>query len=874
MWASLWSIYDGPSSASEANLKPAGRDRATNADKDNHDHGGGSGRRMEEVPKNNPNGISSSLYRGKANAAGNTTIVRGHIIGEEKSGKTSLIRRLRGENPFQQTGNNERITSDTSRKLMALVPWRLPTDAPFHQRHAIDSNGLVQLYVSEGKSFSFSKNPNAFQKQMSSVVMQPQRGKEFDFAVWMIDPRMDKVLDFVREGLEILFPLATVQDNNCSEVKRTVETSQPLIQHLCILLNFRDLIPAEQNHNTKEASLFESIQLIVDNVIDCRKELYEKLRQIDSFNALPTPTIMVYESSTKNCYGLQNFHSFIALPYLSRKERDLRQLAEQTRKQRSLWERGLMEAKHVEYSEFIERRLWEKKPQNSQINSIERQRLEEEKDMLQHRLERQQQILRTSTEKQAVADNGLVVKNEVEGLGRSSDSTITQPRHQEVKVEQEVANAAVNGNSAQRKVFAKSHPTADVKKPASVVTGHTNLESFFSDDEDEEDEKTEIETCDSSDSSEGNDSDDGDFYIDGAGVRCVHANLPAMSKQSSPNLNVTPRNEEVSTNCEGDKAENDSSVLQGVKTNASDSKDDGKDEIEVEIEIEGTKAGIDNDTTTSLVESPVENPAEHAADTETSISGARNSRVDVVKQSSSDTDVGDMSTACVSPVAGAAVQAKDEVHTPVDSTVAQGKNDGPPATNDGFTEESIVVATADFPSSKQPQRDTDDGSLKPTSVESEIESGICTDEKSNNHDSEQQQKPFNVQLVMDSDEDSIGPPREGHGRLEKRIHTKECDESDEELDNHDSTTAVSLPRQPDTRGKSLTVSSAALAAIEAARIEAEQMMAQSQSDEPQMKREKKSKKKKDKDGKKSDKEGKKKKKKDKRQDTHSLASQN
>ena len=179
-----------------------------------------------------------------------------------------------------------------------------------------------------------------------------------------------------------------------------------------------------------------------------------------------------------------------------------------------------MEAKHVEYSEFIERRLWEKKPQNSQINSIERQRLEEEKDMLQHRLERQQQILRTSTEKQAVADNGLVVKNQVEGLGRSSDSTITQPRRQEVKVEQEVANAAVNGNSAQRKVFAKSHPTADVKKPASVVTGHTNLESFFSDDEDEEDEKTEIETGDSSYCSEGNDSEDGYFYIDGAVSGC------------------------------------------------------------------------------------------------------------------------------------------------------------------------------------------------------------------------------------------------------------------------------------------------------------------------------------------------------------------
>ncbi|KAL7425565.1 hypothetical protein ACHAXH_000051 [Discostella pseudostelligera] len=234
-----------------------------------------------------------------------------------------------------------------------------------------------------------------------------------------------------------------------------------------------------------------------------------------------------------------------------------------------------------------------------------------------------------------------------------------------------------------------------------------------------------------------------------------------------------------------------------------------------------------------------------------------------------------MSTACVSPVQGTDAEV-EEGHTSVDSAVALGKNDGMPASVDGLPHESIVAINTDVPISNQTQRETDDGALKLTSVESDIESGVGNDEQSNNHEKEQRQRPSNEQLVMDSDEGSIGPPSEGHRRREKGIYSGE---SDEELDNptdvnHYSTTTFSRPGQTDTRSKSLSVSSAALAAIEAARIEAEQMIAQSHSDETQMKREKKSKKKKDKEGKKSDKEGKKKKKKDKRHDTHSLASQN
>ena len=136
MWASLWSIYDGPSGDPEAEIKrkptttatATGRAGAANdAGRRRHEHGIAS--------SNGNNNNKQSVYL--ESAADNTIILRGVIVGEERSGKSSLVQRLRGENPFQQTGNNERTPRDKSRKLMALVPWRFPKEALLHQKDGI-----------------------------------------------------------------------------------------------------------------------------------------------------------------------------------------------------------------------------------------------------------------------------------------------------------------------------------------------------------------------------------------------------------------------------------------------------------------------------------------------------------------------------------------------------------------------------------------------------------------------------------------------------------------------------------------------------------------------------------------------------------------
>ena len=333
MWNSLWSIYDGAATADGNAMEPP-----STLSKGARDTGG---RRNTLVGNRNnvtPTRKQSSTPSAAAQAlVANTTIqLRGIVVGEEKSGKTSLIRRLRGEDPFQHYSNSSKVGADDNvhsnrttkrpqKSLMALIPWKIPQNI----KPSSDSigNELVQLYISEGKSFSYEQSP--FQQQWSSILQtssSQQRGVKgsYDFIIWMIDPCMENVLEFLQEGLAVLFPPSSSSGNDGEESSSS--TKQPLIQHLCILLNFRDII---NNHSKKEDDplLIDKVQHIVDQVLK-------------SSTVATPPTILLYESSMKNCFGLQNLHSFITLPYLSYKRRELQHRVEHTRKQQLQWKRG------------------------------------------------------------------------------------------------------------------------------------------------------------------------------------------------------------------------------------------------------------------------------------------------------------------------------------------------------------------------------------------------------------------------------------------------------------------------------------------------------------------------------------------------------
>ena len=146
MWNSLWSIYDGAATADGNDVEPPSTPRSGARDT--------GGRRNTLVGNRHTPTRKQSSTPSAAQANDNTTILRGIVVGEEKSGKTSLIRRLRGEDPFQHHSNSSKVGADDNgqsnrttkrpqKSLMALIPWKIPQNIT-PSSDSID-NELVQL---------------------------------------------------------------------------------------------------------------------------------------------------------------------------------------------------------------------------------------------------------------------------------------------------------------------------------------------------------------------------------------------------------------------------------------------------------------------------------------------------------------------------------------------------------------------------------------------------------------------------------------------------------------------------------------------------------------------------------------------------------
>ncbi len=164
------------------------------------------------------NGSASKLKNGNYNKSDNVAILRGVIVGLKDTGKTSLIRRLRGEDPFVTKSSSSSSSSKSieKRKLMALVPWNVPRNdnkKTDNYLTTIEQEERVQLYVSESAAFLKSHDEKKLFQKEWSVALQSQRGKEWNFVVWMVDPNMKDVLQYLQSGLDILFPRASDDDD-------------------------------------------------------------------------------------------------------------------------------------------------------------------------------------------------------------------------------------------------------------------------------------------------------------------------------------------------------------------------------------------------------------------------------------------------------------------------------------------------------------------------------------------------------------------------------------------------------------------------------------------------------------------------------------
>ena len=840
MWNSLWSIYDGGGAndvvtPAEQPLPSSSRTASSNR-----------GRACLPSTTN----LQTSLHSTSSNSSGskrllrmkqppiaeqcpvvdNTTILRGIIVGEKESGKSCLIRRLRGEDPCNQydrrghdvgtngiRGNESSTSRRSQRNLMALIPWKVPEEVPFHQthqkekHHTIDiiDNDLVQLYISEGKSFSYSSQQKEDNEQQQPLhkqwmsVLQSQKGKEYDFVVWMIDPRMENILEFLRDGLDILFPLATtIANNNRNDdfANGTQSIKHPRIQHLCILLNFRDIEHAKES-GTKEESLIDQMQQIIEQV--------STRRSSGSY-----PTILLYESSMKNCYGLQNLHSFITLPYLSHKERELQRRADNARKERLLWKQGLMEAKAVQYDDFVKHVIVKEKPKEPTAQSLQRQKLKEEKERLQQRVKQQDQLLQQSKSKRDGKKGGSVSNSQREQIAVATKSSSTSQSSDRF-IEKGTRDAPPV--QAPRQILSQSRQATakNVPRP-SAVTEHTNLESFFSDDEEDDQAQSDTNSNDSSDSSDDEEDDDGDFFIDVSGTRVSHANVPLRIGENGTKMKGIPKKKGGASNLDREgvdvSAKEEDSKL---KKQEHETCDNSKDESDSVQNI--TKKNDSNDAHAESIAS-VKDQSAKVDDTEqvdsTNLEAKKNEEVDAAKEDGDDKKISS-NDAEVTTVEG--------VDNTSDEAFVSAEDD---ANIEGVDTDDSANDTA--------EKDSSNGATDFTPVE------VAVNENSQR------------QLVIDSDDESTGVI-EDESIQNRMLEVK--DESDEGLTHDKFVAGATQQSQESTATKQSDdrkVSSAALAAIEAAKREAELMMAKSteSTSSPSPKREKKSKKKKEGDKKK------------------------
>jgi GTPase SAR1 family protein len=882
MWSSFWKEVTAPLPSQH---RFAGDDKSDNRRV--------RGRQKDEVAAADGGGHVEAIR--SEPAADYTTILRGVIVGEEQSGKTSLIRRLRGEDPFQKvTLDSEPATKNTNRRshrnLMALIPWKIPQSASFRQKNSqVGSENLVQLYVSEGTGFCYSKKDVSFRKQWISVL-QSQQGKEFDFVVWMIDPRRDNVLDFLREGLSVVVPSRARESDGHGDKESAEIIKRPLVKNMCILLNFKD---STKQNSGDQASLVGQMEIVIEDVLSSHIKVFEKHRQSSAADT-STPTILIYETSMKDGYGLSNLLSFIYLPYLSLKEREFQRLAEHAQRQHSQWKQRMMTNKGIEYDEFIEQRLGQQKP--TQIMPMERQRLEEEKEQLRH-LRQQSRLLQSEKEIQGEACVSVkYYHRDEDGAAPALDTS--QSGRFGTKGEQNVAQATMN-DAEERTIFGKSLPfyakRTSLKK--SGVLEDINYDSFFSDDE----EVGESGANDSSDESKEDDSDDGDFYIDVSGVRCAHVNGAARvhTKKSSLNrIQIDKKNEGVTTEVRSKH------LNEKNETMDNSSEEDSVDAVpsaEQVVKVTDEKSVLSNHPVPSAKNAEEEEAGEMIDDASESHRWPR--IVDKVITSDGIPEDDKEATTELAAISERFTSSpsfddhnNDNNHDGISidettSTNSQRANDNIQNMSGQIASESFdkpmetvpkVISANDGEHSGENDSD-DDSSFQIAESQSKVDYLEQCSDKANRKDKDDrgaiETRISNVQiddsehqkvhttekshLVLDSDEeDSMGGTDACDGTRNRKTELAgrdaEFTNDATHLPRQSHLAMATLPNQLNEPPKSVTVSSAARAAIEAARIEAEKMIAQSQHNDVLT----------EKRDKKKNKDGKKKKKKEKKEKRH------
>lgn len=218
--------------------------------------------------------------------------LNGIILGSPKTGKSSLLQRLSGEQELQRKTNYN----------FATIPWSRP---PKKKRNKATINSDMNGYdVDTVKDINGDNNMNGdgdvdnYDETITLHITQEQEDEEqsnnteifintVDFILVMIDPRNKSSIDYTERLLLDL----------------SIKKNSPKPLSVCLLYNFRDVLPLTNATETVPSSSFSRLKNVTDIVVS-------------STTSLSTSSI---ECSMKNCYGLHLLYEFITIPYLMKR---------------------------------------------------------------------------------------------------------------------------------------------------------------------------------------------------------------------------------------------------------------------------------------------------------------------------------------------------------------------------------------------------------------------------------------------------------------------------------------------------------------------------------------------------------------------------
>ena len=319
------------------------------------------------------NPIASNSNSNLSPRAPKLKVLKGAVCGHEHVGKSSLMYRLRGEEnknilAKSKRSKNPNRTNQKKRRMMALIPWTMESSLSA----SADSTCTLASTTSTSSAKAKAKQRDGYGRGHEGVIETVQlhivelheehysdlvKRSPIDFLILVIDRTNRDSLDYVLAYLDSIVDATANAANGESESEKSVDD----LPSICILLNHYDAI-IEKNTNTnnqgdqnnsekddnEDGNATDSSQTKILSLQVVQSMIENKCKSLARIRI----RIQYIDACMNNGYGIEALNSFISLPYLKVKERELIKQLEAVRQGLTNWEKGFEEKKFVSFEEL------------------------------------------------------------------------------------------------------------------------------------------------------------------------------------------------------------------------------------------------------------------------------------------------------------------------------------------------------------------------------------------------------------------------------------------------------------------------------------------------------------------------------------------